>query len=455
MAELAMRSDRRLLDPLRASVLARDVAVACCAAFVLGVVRLGAPSLWIDESATARATSESYLSFMTDQYHWLYYTLMKPWAVVVGTSEWALRFPSVVGTMLACGLLVVLANRLFDRWIGLLSGLLLATSPFVVKWSQQARGYTFLLALAVLATVLLLRALEKNTRGAWALYGLALAAAIVCHPVGGVLILPANAVLAYQRRDRVFPHGLLAAVIVCVLALPWVGQIGIRSSGERAAINWLDAPCASVAFRALTDVSGAAGLGLLLAAAGLAALGATQRWGYAAWLGTWAFAPFAVSLLVSVVKPIYLDRYLIVAAPAFAMLAAVAVMAVATRLRVALIVAVVVVSAVGLVRWYELGRDGNWHGENWRSAVRAVDERLSGPEDVVVAEWSAHDAAEYYGASVVDVSTAPSIWVLRWSERGRPLEASERRRLGFGDHVLVEELDFGSRLDAQHWVRNP
>jgi len=50
------------------------------------------------------------------------------------------------------------------------------------------------------------------------------------------------------------------------------------------------------------------------------------------------------------------------------------------------------------------------------------------------------------------VSTAPSIWVLRWSEDGVALTEDERARLGFGDHLLVEKRDFGSRLDLEHWV---
>ena len=82
-------------------------------------------------------------------------------------------------------LLVVLARKLFDRRVALVAGVLLALSPFVVKWSQQARGYTLLLAVSVLAILLLLRALERGTRGAWALYGLAFSAVIIWHPPAG------------------------------------------------------------------------------------------------------------------------------------------------------------------------------------------------------------------------------------------------------------------------------
>ena len=139
--------------------------------------------------------------------------------------------PLRVGAMLACALLVVLARMFFDRRVALLSGLLLATSPFLVKWSQQARGYTLLVSLSVLSTILLVRALDRGSRPAWALYGVAFAAVVVWHPIAGALLVPAQLVLAAQRRDRLLPHGLLAAVIV--LASEACGP-GRSSSARRA-----------------------------------------------------------------------------------------------------------------------------------------------------------------------------------------------------------------------------
>jgi hypothetical protein len=264
--------------------------------------------------------------------------------------------------------------------------------------------------------------------------------------------VPAHAVLAYQHRDRLLPHGLLAAVIVALLALPWAGQIGLRSTGENASINWLDAPSSATAVRALRDVSGVGGLGLVLAIAGLALLWRRRERATGAWLATWAFAPFALSLLVSIVKPVFLDRYLLVAAPAFALLAAFAVVHVARRARPAVLGVVVVATVIGLVHWYGVGGDRNWHGEDWRAAVRAAEHERSGSEPLLVADWSASPAARYYGASVADTSSASSLWVLRWSDEGRPLTRPERIALGFGNHQLVAKRAFGARLDLEHWV---
>jgi hypothetical protein len=85
-----------------------------------------------------------------------------------------------------------------------------------------------------------------------------------------------------------------------------------------------------------------------------------------------------------------------------------------------------------------------------------VTERSGEADTVVVVPWSAHPAVEYYGARPVDVSSAASIWVLVWSETdARDVEDAERRALGFGEHERVEKLQFGRRLSAQLWVREP
>jgi mannosyltransferase len=452
VARLRSDAPEARIGRVHASFLALEIVFVSGLALVLGLIRLGTPSLWVDEAATADAVHWSVVDLF-DGYHGLFYSIEKPWTAVAGTSEWALRFPAVVGSMLACALLVVLAHRLFRPPVPVLSGALLAANPFVVKWSQQARGYTFLLVVTLLATIALLRALERGTRSAWALYGLAFSAVLMWHPVAGIVLVAPHAVLVAQRRERVMPHGLLAAVLICAIGVPWVAQIALRSTGEEAASNWLGAPTAATVFRTVADISGVAGLGVLLGAVGLWVLYRGGRTDRAVWLGTWAFAPFVVALGITVLKPVFLDRYLIVAAPAFALLVAIALVRLPPRLALVAGGVAVVATCFALVSWYRVPGDGNWRSENWRSAVRWVLERRSESDVVLVAPWSARPSAEYYGANVVDVSRAPSIWVLTWSESGDDITAAERTALGFGDHRLVERTQFGRRVTAQLWQR--
>jgi mannosyltransferase len=444
------RPNLGVLVRLRTSALARDVVLASAVSLVLGLIRLGAPSFWEDEAFTWAEMQYSLAKKLDVQLHFLHLVLVQPWAALAGTSEWALRFPSVVGATVSVGLLVVFANKLFDRRVALVSGLLLATSPFFVKWSQQARAYSLFVALCLIAMLLLLRAFERNSRGAWAVFGLALSAVIVWHPVSGFLVLPAYAVFIVQRRGRFLPHGLLSAVIVAILAVPWAATTAMRSRNQ---MGWIDFPTPEVAAHAVLDVSGAAGIGLLLAGLGFWVLRRTGRSELSVWLAAWAVCPFALALLVSIFQPMFVDRFLIATAPAFAMLAAVGLLGVRPRLRWAAAAAVVVATAIGLAQWYAPKDGGNWRGEDWRTATRTVLELKKPGDDVVVVPWWAYRSAEYYGAQPHDTSTSDSIWVLNWSETGHQLPEAERASLGFGDHVLVEERTFGWRLSAQLWKR--
>jgi len=441
---------RRFFDRVRLSSLAFDLALVGGVALILGLFRLGTPSVWVDEAFTAQAVRERFLNPI-DQYHWLYYSIVTPWSFVAGTSEWALRMPSVFSAMLACALLVLLAHKLFDRRVAVASGLFLAASPFLVKWSQQARPYSMVLTAGILATLLLFRALERGSRGAWAGYGFAFSLVFAMHPVSALVLVPAHALLVLQRREKLFPHGFLAACVIVSLGAPWAFARARQTPGD----NWLHRPSLGAALNTLLDVSGAAGLGLLLALVGLVVLRRAGRKDLALWLGAWAFAPFALALIVSFVTPIYLDRYLITAAPAFALLAGIAVFGVGARLGLALGLAAVIATSIGLANWYSQGSRGNWRGEDWRNAVTTVLARRAESDAVVVAPWWAEPAAAYYGASATGISSADSLWVVVWSESGHRLPESERRPLGFGDHRLVERLQFGRRVSAQLWERDP
>jgi hypothetical protein len=171
----------------------------------------------------------------------------------------------------------------------------------------------------------------------------------------------------------------------------------------------------------LLSIPGALGIGLILAAAGLYRVRGT-RW--ATLLGAWALLPALISLVGSVWKPMFLDRYLIVSTPAFAVLGAIALVTLARRVRIAAIAALVTGTLVGLAYVYAPSGGDNWKGENWRAATQYVEHRA-----IVVPGW-ASPAFFYYGGQVVQ-----SGWVLERAEYRDEYVKADDVRATFGDRL--------------------
>jgi len=174
-------------------------------AFLIRLIALN-QSLWLDEAVVAQAVSrfgfwELITSYAPGDFHPpLYYLLLKAWTSILGTSEIALRLPSVFFSLGAGVLMLSLA--------GFWAGALLLFNPLFVYYSQEARMYTLItflltlvywavrrkrLGLAAVAVVLsfwsfygstffivaliLWQLLEKNYRSVWYLicaFGLAI-----------------------------------------------------------------------------------------------------------------------------------------------------------------------------------------------------------------------------------------------------------------------------------------
>ena len=82
----------------------------------------------------------------------LYFYLMHYWLKLAGTSEWAIRFPSVVFGTLAVLMIFFLGKEMFNTFVGFTSALLMSLMPDQIYFSQQARAYPLLILLMVIAT---------------------------------------------------------------------------------------------------------------------------------------------------------------------------------------------------------------------------------------------------------------------------------------------------------------
>lgn len=177
-----------------------------------------------------------------DAVHGTYYLLMHGWVELFGDSVVSLRLPSVLAVAAAASVVALIGDRLFGYRAGILTGFLFAVSPAVSRYGQEARSYALVILAVALATLLLLRALDRP-RGPWRWTGYALALVLtgLLHLIALFVVLAhACLLVAHARRERSLwwkASLALTAVAGCVAPLVLLGR-----SQARRQLYWVPSP---------------------------------------------------------------------------------------------------------------------------------------------------------------------------------------------------------------------
>jgi len=190
------------------------------------------PSKWNDEAATQTAATRSIgqlwqMMHHIDAVHGAYYAFMHFWILAFGTSNFALRAPSMLAVGAACAGVVVLGKRLGTRRIAIFSGVVFMILPRVTWMAIEARSYAFTALVAVWLTIVLLHVVDVRRPKWWAVYALLAAIGVVLNVYLALLVVAHGValVIAYRRRHqplrRLVSWGI-AAALAAVLASPIV-----------------------------------------------------------------------------------------------------------------------------------------------------------------------------------------------------------------------------------------
>jgi 4-amino-4-deoxy-L-arabinose transferase-like glycosyltransferase len=202
---VAESSRWRLLDRL--------LLVVLLLAFAVRVYGLGRHGMTYDEAASVAFALPDVVHILTYPQKAIYesppvfYLVLHFWQALAGHSQFALRFLSVLFSVLQVPLIYQLGRRLFDPPAGLLAALVGAVSVIQVYYAQEVRMYSLVPLLSLAATYALSRFTFHVSRftfysGAlWAAYIVTAALSILGHYYAGLVLVFHNlyALVAWRR----------------------------------------------------------------------------------------------------------------------------------------------------------------------------------------------------------------------------------------------------------------
>jgi mannosyltransferase len=208
-------------------------------------------SLWIDEGISVGIASHPAAEIpgllRQDGSPPLYYLLLHGWIELAGTGEAVLRAPSLVFALLTVPAALWGGWSLFGRRAGWLCAALAALLPFLTAQAQEARMYSLVALLSVLAAAAFLHGFVRARRGFVVLFGLVLALLLYTHYWALFLILGAlaafAALLAGARRDerrQLAVDGVLAFGLPLLAFAPWVPTLAFHL--EHTGAPWSNPP---------------------------------------------------------------------------------------------------------------------------------------------------------------------------------------------------------------------
>lgn len=419
-----MYSRREIASPQSRTIILTLGAIVAVAGVIIRLSTLGHDSLNCDELYTqAIIKLDAWsLTFKNFDVHPPLFNVIEKILTPLGSNEISLRFAPAMFGLASAAVVFDYARKRLGLMEGVLAGLLTLLSYKFIAYSSIARDYS-LLTLALLASASALsecteRVLagpadhSQSASRPWVVYALLAFAALMSHVVAAPYLMVLNAlflivVLREQRQAAMdFAKTLAVANVVpfTVFAI-WY----LRALNTTADFQWLDrfsAPRAAEILLATfspTNLPRAIALAAALAVAAGAVLSLTLRpRTYAAVTLTLLILGPGALFIVSLIKPVFMERTIILAAPGAALAAA----ALVRRLRSGALAAAVTVGLVGLflssgILYAQRGYDKESLGmepmENYRAALRLIDDALGPNAAVLTCEGFTDPAFGYYG----------------------------------------------------------
>lgn len=326
------------------------------------LVTLDAKTVWYDEAYTANLAGTSYRYIALHGLGWEinmlpYYLGMRAWTLLFDDGAFALRLPSVFAAAAVVGLTFVVARRLHGDTVAWLAAAGVAVHATLFQYGQEARSYAFVAALTLVGSLLLL----SERKRAMDAHGAIMALACYTH-VLAVLAVVAHFIVAASTLG--IRKATQSAAVTFIFLVPFA--YAVWNGNQYSKIP----PLAFHQIGTVVDALLGGGGVLGLAIAALAVLGAWRSWDGLARIHTVTVGVLlGGGIVLSIVRPVMIPRYFVLAIPSVVMLAAVGfVWLWHQRRALAIGVSLCSVAALATGLWSY----AQWDKEDWIEAAEIV-----------------------------------------------------------------------------------
>lgn len=225
------------------------LAVAIAAAAALRFWRLSAQSLWYDEWLTSSAVSGGVRQILRhvekrEGIAPTYFLLMHGWVRLFGAGETALRSVSALAGTATVAVAYAIARELgLRRATARVAAFLVAVSPMLVWYSQEARPYSIVAFLGALSFLTFVRVRNRGRRQDFLVWALVCACTVAFHYFAAFIVATEAMALLLSRRDQwrevllsCVPGAVVLSALAPVAAIQyshtenrqWISGFGLR-----------------------------------------------------------------------------------------------------------------------------------------------------------------------------------------------------------------------------------
>lgn len=200
-------------------------------------------SLWLDESIEALALMGKLgplLQYALGDYQPpLYHLIGYVTTQIFGYSEIALRLPSLISGIFTVYFVVKIGELIGNKKVGYLAGILAATSPLLIYYSQEGRTYamtTFFVTASFYYFMQLLR--EKSTKPMMFLYFIFTTCFIWTSYLSWFFLLGMGIFTLFKKRYDLFALQILSATSLLAWAPSLISSLKIGQSTMTHSPEW-------------------------------------------------------------------------------------------------------------------------------------------------------------------------------------------------------------------------